>query len=72
MLDLIDQQIGPKGYIYLPLLFSLFFFILFCNLLSMTPFGIALTSHLIIILFISLSLGISNFLLAFFYMEFLF
>jgi F-type H+-transporting ATPase subunit a len=72
MLDLIDQQIGSKGYIYLPLLFSLFFFVLSCNLLSMSPFGIALTSHLIIILFISVSLGLSNFFLVYIFMEFLF
>lgn len=37
--DILDQQTGAKGYIYFPLIFSLFFFILLCNLISMTPFG---------------------------------
>ena len=66
ILDLIDQQIGPKGYIYFPLIFTLFFFILSCNLLSMTPFGIALTSHIIMIVYLSLSLGLFNFFLGLF------
>jgi ATP synthase subunit 6 len=63
VLDLIDQQLGYKGYIYFPFIFSLFFFILTCNLISMTPFGIALTSHIIMIFFLSLSLGLSIFIL---------
>lgn len=47
VLDIIEQQVGHKGFVYFPFVFSLFFFILTCNLISMTPFGIALTSHLI-------------------------
>lgn len=48
--DLIKQQIGKDGYILFPFVFTLFNFILFTNLLSLVPFGIALTSHLIMIL----------------------
>lgn len=59
--NILDQQVGIKGYIYFPLIFSLFFFILLCNLISMTPFGIALTSHIVMIIFLSLSLGLSIF-----------
>jgi F0F1-type ATP synthase membrane subunit a len=47
--NLIKQQIGKEGYIYLPLICVLFNIILFLNYLSMIPFGIALTSHIIII-----------------------
>jgi len=61
--NILDQQTGAKGYIYFPLIFSLFSFILLCNLISMTPFGIALTSHIAIILYLSLSLGLSIFLI---------
>jgi len=61
--NILDQQTGPKGYIYFPFIFSLFFFILLCNLISMTPLGIALTSHIAIILYLSLSLGLSIFLI---------
>lgn len=61
--NILDQQTGAKGYIYFPLIFSLFFFILLCNLISMTPFGIALTSHIAIIIYLSLSLGLSIFII---------
>lgn len=57
--DLIKQQIGRGGYIYCPIVFTLFNFILINNLFSLLPFGIALTSHLILILWLSLSLSLS-------------
>ena len=47
--NIIDQQIGKKGYIYLPFIFSLFTFILFADLISMTSFGLAVTSFIIIL-----------------------
>jgi len=61
--SIIDQQIGQKGWVYLPLLFTLFNFILICNLLSLIPFGIAITSYIIFILFLSMTLCISIFLI---------
>jgi len=63
VLDILEQQVGPKGFIYFPLIFSLFFFILTCNLISMTPFGVALTSHIVMIFLLSLSLGLSIFII---------
>jgi F0F1-type ATP synthase membrane subunit a len=42
--------VGKKGYVLFPLIFTLSNFILFCNLISLLPFGIAPTSHLIITL----------------------
>jgi len=60
--NLIKQQIGANGYKYVVLFFSIFFFILLLNLLSILPFGIALTSHLILILFMSLSICIGIFI----------
>ena len=62
ILNLIKQQIGVIGYKYIVLLFCIFFGILLLNLLSVLPFGIALTSHLIIILFLSLSICIGIFI----------
>jgi len=61
--NLIKQQIGKEGYILFPFIFTLFNFILFTNLLSLIPFGIALTSHLIMILWLSLSICLSIFFL---------
>lgn len=59
--NLVKQQIGREGYVLFPLIFTLFNFILFTNLLSLIPFGIALTSHLIMILWLSLSVCLSIF-----------
>ena len=50
ILSIIKQQIGIKGFLWTPFFFVIFNFILFSNLLSLIPFGIALTSHLIVIL----------------------
>lgn len=60
---LIKQQTGKEGLIYLPLILSLFTFILVLNLFSLLPFGYAVTSHLIWTLYFSLSLCFGIFLL---------
>ncbi|WP_347939197.1 F0F1 ATP synthase subunit A [Rickettsia oklahomensis] len=46
--DMLNQNIGVKGHKFIPLVFSLFIFILFCNLLGMTPYSFTTTSHIII------------------------
>jgi len=61
--DLIRQQIGKDGYIYFPFFFTIFYFILLSNILSLMPFGIALTSHIIMIVWLSLSVCSSIFLI---------
>lgn len=53
--NLIKSQIGKEGYVYYPFLLTIFLFILIVNLLGLLPFGIALTSHLIPILLLSLT-----------------
>lgn len=65
ILDILYQQVGHKGFVYFPFIFAIFLFILACNLLSLVPFGFALTSHIIVIMFLSLSLGLSIFILGF-------
>lgn len=59
---LVKQQTGKEGLIYLPLVFSLFTFILILNLFSLLPFAFAVTSHLIWTLYFSLSLCLGIFL----------
>lgn len=59
--DIIKQQIGSKGFIYFPLIFTLFNFVLLSNLFSLVPFGIALTSHIIVIFYLSVTLCLSIF-----------
>lgn len=61
IINIIKQQAGLKGLLWTPLIFVIFNFILFSNLLSLIPFGIALTSHLIVILWLSITICISIF-----------
>lgn len=64
---LVKQQAGKEGLIYLPLILSLFTFILILNLLSLLPFAFAVTSHLIWTLYFSLSLCLGIFLVGIFH-----
>jgi ATP synthase subunit 6 len=59
--DLIKQQLGGEYYYFFPQIFFSFFVILFFNLLSLVPFGFALTSHIELMLFISLTLTLGFF-----------
>ncbi|MCC8369268.1 MAG: F0F1 ATP synthase subunit A [Rickettsia endosymbiont of Oxypoda opaca] len=43
---MLSQNVGAKGRKFIPLIFSLFIFILFCNLLGMIPYGFTVTSHI--------------------------
>lgn len=63
VLDIVAQQAGRGALVYFPFVFCIFVFILACNLLSLVPYGIALTSHISIVFFISLSLWLSVFLI---------
>lgn len=56
--DIIKQQLGNKVYKYIALLNTIFFMILFSNLLGLIPFNFALTSHIIT----TFTLGFSIFL----------
>jgi len=47
VVDLIQQQIGTRGLVFFPLLFTLFTFLLLGNLLGIIPFSFTFTSHLI-------------------------
>jgi len=46
--NLVEDNIGHEGMQYFPLIFSLFMFVLFCNLLGMTPYSFTVTSHIIV------------------------
>ncbi len=67
ILGIIKNQIGKEGYIYLPFIFTIFSFVLLANLLSVIPFGIALTSHLIVTMWLSLSICSAIFVLGLVY-----
>jgi len=59
--NIVYPQLGNKGLNYFHLMFIIFNFILFSNLLSLMPFGIALTSHVILIFFLSFTICTSIF-----------
>ena len=44
--DMIHENIGTEGMRYFPFIFSLFMFILFCNMLGMLPGYSELTEHI--------------------------
>lgn len=61
--NLIKQQAGNYGLFWFPLIFCIFNFILFSNLISLLPFGIALTSHFILIFWLSCTICTSIFII---------
>lgn len=63
--DMVKDNIGQEGMKFFPLVFTLFFFILFCNLLGLIPGSFTPTSQLIVtgvfstgIFFLAMGLGI--------------
>jgi F-type H+-transporting ATPase subunit a len=46
--SMIRDNVGTGGRQYFPFIFTLFMFILFCNLLGMVPYTFTVTSHIIV------------------------
>ena len=46
-LDIVKVNLGDKGQIYFPFIFSLHVLLLFCNLVGMVPYSFTVTSHII-------------------------
>lgn len=66
ILSIIMDQIGHEGKKFLPLLITIFLFVLFSNFLGMIPYTLTITSHPIITLGLALSLFIGITLIGFF------
>ena len=45
---MIRDNVGSEGRQYFPFIFTLFMFILFCNLIGMVPYTFTVTSHIIV------------------------
>lgn len=56
---LVKQQINIAGYPYFPVIFSLFIFILFANLIGMSLYSFTLTSHVTVAFTLSFSFFIA-------------
>ena len=48
--NVVSENIRKGGGSYFTVLFSVFYFILFCNLLGMVPYSFTVTSHIVITL----------------------
>ena len=46
--NMLEENAGAEGAKYFPIIFSLFIFILFCNLLGLVPYSFSVTSHIIV------------------------
>ena len=44
--NMLEQNVGAKGRKFVPLIFTVFMFILTCNLFGMLPYGFTVTSHI--------------------------
>ena len=56
VLDVLNQNAGPSGRKYFPLIFTTFLLILFCNLFGMIPYSFTVTSHLIVTFSLALAI----------------
>lgn len=54
----VKDNTGPAGAPYFPFIFTLFMFILFCNLFGMIPFSFTVTSHIIVTFALALAIFI--------------
>jgi ATP synthase subunit 6 len=46
----LSENVKKNGNLYFPVLFSIFSFIFFCNLIGMIPFSFTVTSHIVVTL----------------------
>jgi len=46
--DIVDENIGPKGRPWVPFIFSLFIFILVANVVGLFPYSFTVTSHIVV------------------------
>ena len=62
---MISDTAGSKAKPYFPFIFSLFMFVLFCNMLGMLPYSFTVTSHIIVTLIMALFIFVAVTILGF-------
>lgn len=55
---MVQDNLGFKGEVYFPFIFSLHLFLLFCNLIGMVPYSFTVTSHIVFTFGLALSIFI--------------
>lgn len=63
--SILNQQTGKKGHTYFPIVFTIFFFILFSNLIGLTPFGFTVTAQFVLTIGIAFSLNFGLIIIGF-------
>lgn len=59
VMSLVHEQVGPKGKVYFPMVFTLFVFLLCNNLIGMIPYSFTTTSHFVVTFGLSVSIFIA-------------
>jgi len=63
--NIVEQQAGHKGLRYFPILFVIFFLVLFSNLVGLVPFAFAPTSHICLTLSLAMFCNIAFIIIGF-------
>lgn len=56
--NIVQDNIGSKGELYFPFIFSLHIILLYCNLIGMVPYSFTVTSHIVFTFGLALSIFI--------------
>ena len=63
--DIVYENLGKAGQTYFPFIFSLFIFLLLCNVLGLVPYSFTVTSHFIVTFSLSLIVWIGKLVIGF-------
>jgi len=56
ILGVVNDNAGPRGIKYFPLIFTTFLIILICNVFGMIPYSFTVTSHLVVTFSVALAI----------------
>lgn len=62
---IVNENVGKKGQIIFPFVFSLFLFLLICNLFGIVPYSFTVTSHIVVTFTLSFIVWFGSLLLGF-------
>ncbi len=63
--NMMRDTVGPEGQKFFPFVFTLFMFVLFCNMIGMVPYTFTVTSHIIVTFALALAIFIGVTILGF-------
>lgn len=63
--EILRKQVGSRGYLYYPFLFSLFLYIMFSNLIGLLPWALSASSQPVVTSFLSLTVWLLGVLVGF-------